>query len=217
MVILRSVGLFVGKIPWRQTKMRHSTRLESFFEMVSSRAPRLAHEQTRARTTARRLEKRATKRWQTPGKTPVPSLAPVAPVSLSPFFPFFSRALETRGNFSRRPPPIYNPPRGLMDSGFGQFHVENAMKFALIRSLISLFVARGGEQGCSWGFLFFLLGGWRMFRGFASRRSCVVGCLPIFVICTRICILKGNFKKKTVDRCLSKKRFFPFLSKFERA
>lgn len=34
-----------------------------------------------------------------------------------------------------------------MDSGFGQFHVENAMKFALIRSLISLFVARGGGAG----------------------------------------------------------------------
>lgn len=95
---------FVGKIPWRQTKMRHSTRLESF-EMASSStgSSPLAHEQTQLGLKDHEVSKHREKR---------PALAPVAPVSF---------LLPEKGHpypeFGLRP--AWEPPLPLSDRVFG--------------------------------------------------------------------------------------------------
>lgn len=142
--------------------------------MLSSRAsPSSSPFGTRANTHAQQLDVKKGSRSVSKQREKRPSwLAPVAPVFFFflPFLPlllFTSTASWRRVGMALRPifrPGIYNH-RRLMDSGFAQFDVENAMKFVPIPAHLSLSV---DSRGCPPFFPFFREGG----KCFANRIVC---------------------------------------------
>lgn len=173
--VILSVGLFVGKIP-NKNETLDSTRLRPqspsrWFprECSPSTPPSFG---TRANTHAQQLDdvkKRATKRWQT-GKNGAGSRCSRFPLSsFPPLLSFLSLSLSPHQHRRRvgtawihpifpRGLRICNHRRRLMDSGFGQFDVENAIKF-VPDSLISLCCSMGSRVVLSFFSFLFREGG----------------------------------------------------------